>query len=57
MDSVEAVEVDSEVDLEVIIRETKETLQLFSVRMIRTQRKEPLVLFQEKRLLSDDSFK
>jgi len=57
VDSVE--DLDSEVDLVEIetILEIKETQQLFLARMIRTPKKEPLELSQERKLLSDYSFK
>lgn len=57
VDSVEEAEEDSEEDSEVTMLETKEILLLFSVKMIRMPKKEPLEHSQEKKSLSDDSFK
>lgn len=56
VDSVEDLE-DQEVDSEETILETKETLQLFLVKMIKTQKKEPLEHLPVRKLLSDRSFK
>ena len=58
-DLLEETEVDSVADLVEIetTLEIKETQQLFLARMIRTPKKEPLELSQERKLLSDYSFK